>query len=407
MVKRRIAVFTGNRAEYGLLYPLLKELNDHQDVELQFLVSGAHLDDNFGKTLSEIAEDGFDIAAEVKINLEKDSLSATPRAIGSGILAMTDVLEELNPDLVVVYADRFEGFSAVIAASQMGLPVAHIEGGDVTEGGALDDSVRHAMSKLSHLHFTTNQAASNRILAMGEEPWRVHTVGFVDHDLVELGRISEPEDLAQKYQLDYAKPIVLFTQHSVALEQTEAASQFLVSKSALEKIAKDDVQVIVTYPNNDAGGRAIVGEIEKWQAEGLPDNVQVHASLGQANYHGILSLAGKGLCSVVCAGNSSSGIKETPTFGCPAINIGSRQDGRLRAENVIDTGYDVEEIYQAMRKAAFDQDFKEACRTVVTPYAQGKVGEQITAVLLETKLDMNLLKKKMCTKGEEKDGWYR
>lgn len=407
MGKRRIAVFTGNRAEYGLLYPLLKELQDHPQVDLKLLVSGAHLDKNFGNTISEIENDGFEIASEIVITLDQDDLASTARAIGSGVIAMSESLERLKPDMLVVYADRFEGFSAVIAGSQMGLPVAHIEGGDVTEGGALDDSVRHAMSKLSHLHFTTNQAASNRILAMGEEAWRVHTVGFVDHDLIRLGRISTPEHLNELYQLDYSKPIVLFTQHSVALEADQAREQFSVSKPALERIAADGAQVIVTFPNNDAGGRAIIAEIEAWQKSGLPENVQIHSSLGQPNYHGVLALAKDGVCPVVCAGNSSSGIKETPSFGCPAVNIGTRQAGRLRADNVIDTGYDTEDIYRAFFRCAFDLEFQEHCRNIESPYAHGEVGKKIAQVLMDTDLSMDLLRKRMCLHGETENGWYR
>jgi UDP-N-acetylglucosamine 2-epimerase (non-hydrolysing)/GDP/UDP-N,N'-diacetylbacillosamine 2-epimerase (hydrolysing) len=265
MIKRRIAVFTGNRAEYGLLYPLIKILNDREDVDFHLLVSGAHLDRNFGGTLSEIEKDGFRIASEIVISLSEDNLTATAKAIGGGVLAIVDALASIRPDILVVYADRFEGFAAVIAGSQMGIPVAHIEGGDVTEGGALDDSVRHAMTKLSHLHFTTNAMATNRIIAMGEEPWRVHTVGFVDLDLIELGRITQPSELAKRYNLDLSRPIVVFTQHSVALDAEHAVEQVKPSLRALEQIADLDVQVIVTYPNNDAGGRAIIAEIERWK----------------------------------------------------------------------------------------------------------------------------------------------
>jgi len=175
----------------------------------------------------------------------------------------------------------------------------------------------------------------------------------------------------------------------------------------LERIAADGAQVIVTYPNNDAGGRAIIAEIERWRSDGLPPGVMVQPSLGQANYHGFLALSRSPEYRVVCAGNSSSGIKETPVFGCPCVNIGSRQAGRLRADNVIDTGYDTEAIYQALHKSLFDAAYREHCRNVVTPYASGDVGEKIAAVLLETPLDSTLLRKRMCLLGEAKDGWYR
>jgi len=407
MKRRSIAVFTGNRAEYGLLYPLIKLLNEHEVVDFHLLVSGAHLESNFGHTLSEIEQDGFRISAEIKIDLEKDDLTATARAIGCGVLAMVDELVHVQPDILVVYADRFEGFAAVIAGSQMGIPVAHIEGGDVTEGGALDDSVRHAMTKLSHLHFTTNPEASNRIMAMGEEPWRVHTVGFIDHDLIELGRLASAEDLSTRYGMVPSKPVIVFTQHSVALEAESAREQVRASLSALERLAAEGVQIFVTYPNNDAGGRAIIAELEEWRSRGLPDTIQIHSSLGQMNYHGLLSLDRNGGARVVCAGNSSSVIKETPAFGCPAVNIGSRQDGRLRADNIIDADYNSNEIYAALQKALFDDEFRAHCRLVVNPYGHGNVGKQIIDVLLSVELGAQLMKKRMATQGITKDGWYR
>jgi UDP-hydrolysing UDP-N-acetyl-D-glucosamine 2-epimerase len=407
MKKRRIAVFTGNRAEYGLLYPLIRILNERDDIDFHLLVSGAHLDRNFGGTLSEIEKDGFKISSEIAINLSEDSLTATARAIGGGILSMVDALSKIRPDILVVYADRFEGFAAVIAGSQMGIPVAHIEGGDVTEGGALDDSVRHAMTKLSHLHFTTNIGATNRILAMGEEPWRVHTVGFVDLDLIELGRLTKPAELAARYGIDLARPIAVFTQHSVALEVDQAAAQVKPSLAAMEQLAAKGVQVIVTYPNNDAGGRAIIAEIEAWKARGLSPNIQVHSSLGQPNYHGFLALGHDPQYRIVCVGNSSSGIKETPAFGCPAVNIGSRQDGRLRAENAIDTPYETEAIYRAIDRCLLDDKFRELARTVKNPYGSGNVGQKILDVLVGVELGPVLLRKRMVTRGESRDGWFR
>lgn len=407
MKMRRIAVFTGNRAEYGLLYPLIRILNERDDVDFRLLVSGAHLDRNFGGTLSEIEKDGFKVAAEIAINLSEDSLTATAQAIGDGILSMVDALSRIRPDILVVYADRFEGFAAVIAGSQMGIPVAHIEGGDVTEGGALDDSVRHAMTKLSHLHFTTNIGATNRILAMGEEAWRVHTVGFVDLDLIELGRLTKPAELSTRYGVDLARPIVVFTQHSVALEVNEAAAQVKPSLVAMERLAEKGVQVMVTYPNNDAGGRAIIAEIEVWKARGLSPNIQVHSSLGQPNYHGFLALGHDPQYRIACVGNSSSGIKETPAFGCPAVNIGSRQDGRLRAENVNDVPYETAAILRETERCLFDDEFRDRARDVTNPYGSGNVGHKIADVLTGVELGPALLRKKMTTRGESRDGWFR
>ena len=224
MKKRVVAVFTGNRAEYGLQFPILRAIDQHPNLDYRLLVSGAHLDSNFGSTLDEIQNDGFHIDSEIKIEMDAVSLFATAQAIGSGVSAISRVLDEIRPDIMVVYADRFEGFAAVIAATQMNIPTAHIEGGDLTEGGALDDSVRHAMTKLSHLHFTTNEQATNRILGMGEEAWRVHTVGFPAIDLISEGNFASKSEVIESLDLDITRPLVLFTQHSVSTEFDKAAS---------------------------------------------------------------------------------------------------------------------------------------------------------------------------------------
>ncbi|MDC1322625.1 UDP-N-acetylglucosamine 2-epimerase [Pseudomonadales bacterium] len=406
MKKRTIAVFTGNRAEYGLQYPVLKAINDHPDLDYKLIVSGAHLDQNFGRTLEEIEDDGFHIDAEVKIDMDVDSLYATAQAIGSGVLAISSVLAEMQPDIMVVYADRFEGFAAVIAASQMNIPTAHIEGGDITEGGALDDSVRHAMSKLAHVHFTTNQQASNRVLAMGEESWRVHTVGFPAIDMISEGNFATPDEIIKKLDLDLSKPIVLFTQHSVTTEFDGAASQVIPSLEAMEILASQGVQVICTYPNNDAGGRAIISELDKLNEKTIA-GIQVHRSLGRYLYHGVLALAEGEKYQVACVGNSSSGIKETPVFGCPTINIGSRQEGRLRGQNVIDADYDANNIVSAVNKCLFDEKFKAICEVTDNPYYLGDAGKKIADVLAHISLGTRVIRKKMMLTGEAQDGWYR
>ena len=406
MSKRTVAIFTGNRAEYGLQFPILRAVDRHPDLDYQLLVSGAHLDPNFGNTLNEIRADGFHVDAEVKIDMDAGSLYATAQAIGSGILSISNVLARLKPDIMVVYADRFEGLAAVIASSQMNIPTAHIEGGDLTEGGALDDSVRHAMTKLSHLHFTTNQQATNRILAMGEEPWRVHTVGFPSIDLISEGRFADAGEVSHKLGLDISRPVVLFTQHSVTTEFDQAALQVTPSLEALRCLAEEGVQIILTYPNNDAGGRAIIEKLEQFRALAVP-HTQVHRSLGRHLYHGVLGLARDPSCRVACIGNSSSGLKETPAFGCPTVNIGSRQEGRLRGENVLDAGYSAAAILDAAKRCLFDDSFRVSCRTAENPYWLGDAGPKIAHVLATVSLDQKLFRKRMTLRGEARDGWFR
>ena len=406
MKKRVVAVFTGNRAEYGLQFPILRAIEKHPDLEYRLLVSGAHLDPNFGSTLEEIRNDGFRIDAEIKIEMDAVSLFATAQAIGSGVLAISRVLDEMRPDIMVVYADRFEGFAAVIAATQMNIPTAHIEGGDLTEGGALDDSVRHAMTKLAHLHFTTNEQASNRILGMGEEPWRVHTVGFPAIDLISEGNFATKVEITEQLGLNLSHPIVLFTQHSVSTEFERAAEQVEPSINAIKQLADEGIQTVLTYPNNDAGGQAIISELDAFGSLDYK-NTQVKRSLGRYLYHGILALARDPDIRVACLGNSSSGLKETPAFGCPTVNIGSRQEGRLRGENVLDAGYSSNEIYNQIQRSLFDDDFRDLCREAKNPYWLGEAGPKIAEVLATTPLGQGLIRKRMILNGETKDGWFR
>jgi UDP-N-acetylglucosamine 2-epimerase (non-hydrolysing)/GDP/UDP-N,N'-diacetylbacillosamine 2-epimerase (hydrolysing) len=406
MAKRKIAVFTGNRAEYGLQYPVLKEVHQHPKLDCHLLVSGAHLDENFGRTLEEIRNDGFYIDSEVKIDMGSDSKVSTANAIGSGVLSISSALQKFMPDIFVVSADRFEGFAALIASTQMNIPTAHIEGGDITEGGALDDSVRHAMTKLAHLHFTTNEQSSNRILAMGEESWRVHTVGFPVIDLIAEKRYAASEEIVRQLSLDLSRPIILFTQHSVTTEFEDSFAQLKPSLDAIRELSSRGVQVIMTYPNNDAGGEAIVVSIKALDSESLP-GIQVHRSLGRYAYHGVLALAWNPDVKVACVGNSSSGIKETPAFGCPTVNIGSRQEGRLRGNNVLDAGYSCKEIVSAVERCFDNEGFREKCKKTNNPYYIGNAGKKIASVLAEVPLDQKLLRKLMMLKGEVREGWYR
>lgn len=406
MSKRIIAVFTGNRAEYGLQFPILKAIDAHPDLDYRLIVSGAHLDNNFGRTLEEIEADGFHVDAEVKIEMDAGSLDANVQAIGSGILAISQALKEIKPDIMVVYADRFEGLAAMIASTQMNVPTAHIEGGDLTEGGALDDSVRHAMTKLAHLHFSTNQQATNRILGMGEEAWRVHTVGFPAIDMISEGNYATENEIIERLGLDLEKPITLFTQHSVTTEFEYAAEQVKPSLLGLRRLASEGVQVIATYPNNDAGGKAIIEELVNLDNEHIP-GLQVHRSLGRYLYHGVLALARDSGVRVACVGNSSSGIKETAVFGCPTINIGSRQAGRLRGQNVLDVGYDEDELVTAVHRCFDDEEFRKQCRETDNPYYLGDAGKKVADVLAEVPLGQKLIRKQMTLLGESKGGWFR
>jgi UDP-hydrolysing UDP-N-acetyl-D-glucosamine 2-epimerase len=396
-MSRKIAVFTGNRAEYGLLLPVIKEISNRNHLELMLLVSGAHLDPLFGRTIDSIKANGFSVSAEIAVDLKSDDLYSTAIAIGEGIQAIASALKKLKPDFLIVYADRFEGFAAVVAASQMRIPVAHIEGGDMTDGGALDDNVRHAMTKLSHLHFTTNQQAADNVLQLGEEDWRVFNAGLPSLDAILQGKLASKSEIATKWSIDFNAPIILFTQHSVTTQFDQSAIHIEASLNALEHFLHKGAQVFVTYPNNDAGGKLIIESINTWQQH-LPSATQkrlfVVPALGSYFYHGLLALSKDPLVRLVCVGNSSSGIKETPVFGCPTVNIGSRQDGRLRAGNVLDVPYDMQSILTAITQCLDDSAFRKHCAAVDNPYGSGNAAKAIVDVLQSMPLDNRLIAKK-------------
>jgi len=393
--KRVVAVFTGNRAEYGLLKPILRSIDSDFRVDLKLVVSGAHFDQDFGGTLDEIVKDGFHISAEARIPSFPQDKKFTALSIAKTIEVLAPILEKLKPDLFVVYADRFEGLAAAITATQMNIPTAHVEGGDVTEGGALDDSVRHAITKLSHLHFTTNEDSERRILSMGEQSWRVFNVGFPAVDLILSGDFASPEEIVNALPLDLERPIVLLTQHSVTIESEKASLQFIPTVEAVKALCEKNIQVILTYPNNDNGASAIIEEIRRLEDTFTNPNLIIRKSLGRYLYHGVLGLSLNQNAKVICVGNSSSGIKETPAFKVPAINIGTRQQGRLRGDNVTDVGYNTTEILSAIENALFNSSYRELVWSTRNPYYQGGASKKILEVLKTITLDENLLRKEI------------
>lgn len=369
---KRIGVFTGSRSEYGLLVPVMQAIDAEPALEL-LVISG---DPAPGET-------GFPIAAHVPISRADERPASTPRAIGQGVLDLTDALERLALDALVIYGDRFEAFAAMIASTQMSLPTAHIEGGDLTQGGTLDDVVRHAMSKLAHIHFPTNEAAARRLEAMGEEPWRIHVAGFPPIDLIRAGDYASPEEVAEVLCLDPEAPLVLFTQHPISTSPEAAADEIAACMEALAQAeARLGARILLTYPNGDIGSAAIVDALEAFTAD-HPGTI-LRKSLGRRLYHGVLNVCGQG--RGVCAGNSSSGLKETPAFHCPAVDIGPRQSGRLRGENVLHVPCETGAIYAALETALSDETFRTRLREAPNPYGQGDAGPRIARTLRDTDL---------------------
>lgn len=367
---RNIGVFTGSRSEYGLLVPVMRAIDAHPELGLS-VISG---DPSPGTP-------EFPIIAHVPISRTDESAASTPRAIGQGVLDLTAALETRDLDALVIYGDRFEAFAAMIAATQRGLAVAHIEGGDLTQGGTLDDVVRHAMSKLAHLHFPTNAPAADRLRAMGEEDWRITTAGFPPIDLIEAGDYATPDEVAATLGLDAAAPMILFTQHPISTDPTAAEADIDRCMTALAALA-GEAQIVLTHPNGDVGSAAIIAALDAFAAA-HPGTV-IRQTLGRRLYHGVLNICGRG--QGVCVGNSSSGLKETPAFHCPAVDIGPRQNGRLRGANVIHIASDATAIEAALREALFDQAFRDSLKDFPNPYGQGNTGATIADCLAKADL---------------------
>ncbi|MDB9773750.1 UDP-N-acetylglucosamine 2-epimerase [Candidatus Pelagibacter sp.] len=393
---KKICIFTGNRAEYGLLRPLIIKINKQKNFLTSVLISGAHLQNEFGKTILEIKKDKIKNYKLVNINgnFKKDD-NFNSMIIGNAIMKISKELNKFKPDIFVVYADRFEGFAAMIASTQMNIPTIHVEGGDITEGGALDDNVRHAMTKLAHFHLTTNYEATKRIIAMGEEKWRVKTIGYPTVDLIKQKNYATESELKKKFNLKYDDKIVIFTQHSVTTEYEDSLNQLKKSLKALEKVSKEGIKIIITYPNNDIGSDLILKSLKNKKYKNN-NNISIYKSIGRYFYHGILALGKNNKFKVCCVGNSSSGIKETPIFNCPTVNIGSRQLGRLRSENIIDVDYNDKKIYLAIRKAFDDKKFIKQCLKCSNPYGIGNSAVKMINFLNKIHYSKSkILKKKM------------
>jgi UDP-N-acetylglucosamine 2-epimerase (non-hydrolysing)/GDP/UDP-N,N'-diacetylbacillosamine 2-epimerase (hydrolysing) len=376
---RKICVVTATRAEYGLLYWVMDGLRRDPSLRLQIIAAGMHLSPVFGLTYREIENDGFSIDRKIEMPLSDDSPGAVTTALGCATIDFADALAELQPDLLVLLGDRYETLAAAQAALIARVPVAHIAGGDVTEG-AYDDAIRHSITKMSHLHFVTHAEAARRVRQLGEAPERIFTVGNPGLDQLRHLKLMAREELARELGFAFRRRNLLVTYHPETLDAESTETRISALLQALERLG-DDVGLIFTLPNADTGNRAIRERIETYVATHA--NARACASLGPLRYWSTM----KQVDAVV--GNSSSGLLEAPSLQKPAVNIGDRQKGRPRAASVIDCGYGVDEIVSAIRRA-FDLD----CRNVVNPYGDGHAAERIVAVLKHMDEPRALLKKR-------------
>lgn len=380
-MKRKIAVLTGTRADYGIYYSVLKSIENNPKLELQLIVCGMHLCPEFGMTIDEIEKDGFQVADKIETILASDTGSAMAKSIGLTLLNITQSLERLKPEILVVLGDRGEMMAGALAATHMNIPIAHIHGGEVT--GTVDESIRHAITKLAHIHFPATEDSKGRIIKMGEKEECVFVTGAPGLDYIENTTCLSKEEILKRFKLKDEK-IFVMTQHPITTERDIVGCQI---RHTLDAVVECGTQTIISYPNSDNGGREIIKVIEEYRAK--YDFLKVFKNLSQIEYLSILNIAD------LMIGNSSSGIIEAPSFKLPVINIGTRQEGRLRAVNVIDVGYEKEEILQGINKALYDKEYIEELKTCVNPYGDGKSGERISRYLSEIDITRELIQKKI------------
>lgn len=368
---RRIAVFTGTRAEYGLLYWLMKDIAADPQLELQTIVSAMHLSPEFGDTWRQIEADGFTIDARIETLLSSDTPVGVAKSVGLGTLGYADALDRLRPDALVILGDRFEALAAAQSALILGVPIVHLHGGELSEG-AYDDAIRHAISKMATLHFVAAEPYRRRLIQMGEPPERVFNVGAMGLDHLSRGERMTSQKVNESLGFDLRQPYFLVTYHPATAADEQPAETAAAMLEALD--AFRDHQAIITYPNADNGGRAIIAIVDAY-ARRDPSRVMAIQSLGFRRYLSVLAGA------EAMIGNSSSGIIEAPAFGVPTVNIGSRQLGRLAAGSVVHCESDANSIRSAIAQA-ISRDFKAMAREVDNPYGRGDAASRIVAKLV-------------------------
>ncbi|MDD5145723.1 MAG: UDP-N-acetylglucosamine 2-epimerase [Candidatus Pacebacteria bacterium] len=377
---RKILYISGTRADYGLMRETLFQIKKNPKLKIEIAATGMHLMPEFGLTIDEIKKDGFKIH-KVNAIYKKDDKESMASFIGELIQLLTKEIKKIKPDIVLLLGDRGEMLSGAIAGSYLTIPVAHIGGGDIS--GTIDELARHAITKLSHIHFPVTENSAKRIQKMGEESWRIFKVSAPGLDDILNEKLFSEKEISKKYKLNLSKPILLVVQHAVTTEINEAAKQI---KETLEAIRELGFQTILIYPNADAGGREMIKVINEYKKYPF---IKIYKSIPRKDYLSLMKI------SSVLIGNSSSGVIEAPSFHLPMVNIGKREIGRERTRNVIDTNYNKEEIKKAIERAIHDKKFKESLKKIKNPYGNGNGGKKIADILAKIKIDKKLLEKKI------------
>jgi len=376
----KIACITGTRADYPRVKSVLYEIKKRKNFELQLIVTGSHLLKDYGYSAQEIIDDGFQIDKEVPMfEGSYNSPFGMAKAAAKCTKGIASALDELKPDIVLITVDRVETLAATVAVSLMNFPIAHIQGGEVT--GTIDESIRHAVTKMSHVHFPATKDAAERIIMMGEDPEKVFMVGCPYIDIINSIPKKSKKELSAEYGFSENKPLIIFTQHPVTTEYGNSNEQINQTLNALRNF--QECQIIAFYSNTDAGGREIISAVKKEK-----NFIHIPNMLSSD----FLSLMA---CADAMVGNSSAAIREAPSFKLPAVNIGSRQQGRLRAENVIDVKHDEKAIFAAIKKTLYDNEFIAKVNNIKNPYGDGKSAIRIADIIEKIPINDSLIQKRI------------
>ncbi|MDC0233038.1 UDP-N-acetylglucosamine 2-epimerase [Pelagibacteraceae bacterium] len=390
-MKFKVVIFSGSRSEYSLIKPILQNFKKKKIVSLYSVISNSHFQKEYGNSYNEFKKDNIKINKKIiPPKLKKNFLIENNLKI---IKELSSYLKKIKPNFFIIYGDRFETFTAAYAASFLQIPIIHIEGGDITEGGAYDDIFRHSITKLSHLHITTNLTSYNNLLKLGEEKWRVKKFGLPSLDNITKIEISKFIFLKKKYNLGNSNSFIIFTIHPLSNDLQQSTKEANNSFSAILELSKT-YTIIVTYPNNDYGSEYIIKKITTISKSNNP-NIKIVKNLGGKDYFGFLNLSNKLDFKSICVGNSSSGIKEAKSFNCPTINIGNRQNGRMKTSAVIDCKAKKSEIIKKCVFALENNKFRNSIKKIPNPYFMTNSSLKIVNYILNSKYNLRklLLKK--------------
>lgn len=378
---RKVCVITGTRANYGRLKPVMNAIKEHNELELKLIVTGMHLLPEMGYTVNEIEKDGYKIDAKVDMHIVNDSGAGMSKSLGLALIGITQAIESISPDIILILGDRDEDLAGAIIGAHMNIPVAHMHGGEVT--GTIDESIRHAITKFSHIHLAASQESVKRLIKLGEIKDNIYNVGSPGLDSILNLNYKSKDYIFDKFNINKNKKLILVAQHPVTSESDKAKEQMKQTMEALKEIGEE---TIIIYPNNDSGSKEMIEVIESYSEVKY---FQTYRNIKFEDYLHILKYAD------LMVGNSSSGIMEAPSYKLPAINIGVRQEGREQSDNIITVNPIKSEIKDAIIKGLYDEEFINKVNMCFNPYGDGKTGKRVANILSKIIINKKLIQKKI------------